>query len=86
MKPKHQALAASLLAGALLLNGYAANAQNNPPAATATRPAQNPPGQTSLPNNAPAATIDRTTGQVNQDPTVKQMNDAERGKVDKEGK
>ena len=40
-----------------------------------------------MPNdNAPPATATQTTGQANPDPTVKQMNDEAKRKVETEGK
>jgi len=83
-----QALAAiSILAGAVSLATQAAAAENNtPPATTATRPAANGPDQSSVPNAAPPATRTQTTGQTPPDPKVKEMNDRERSKVEREGK
>ena len=87
MKPNATALAVSLLSSALLLNAQAAIAQTaSPPSATATRPATAPPGQTSLPNDAPPATTTQTTGEVSRDPVVKKMNEDEKQKVDTKGK
>ena len=78
---------AVLLPGVFLLSMQAVNAQSNsPPPTTATRPAETMPGQTSLPNNNPPATRTQTTGQVNPDPTVKEMNDEAKRKVEREGK
>ena len=62
MKPNPTALAVSLFAGALLLNAQAASAQANPPRATTTQPAKNPPEQSSMPSNAPPATTTRPWG------------------------
>jgi hypothetical protein len=79
------ALAVFLLPSALLLTAPAANAQNTaPPPATATRPST--PDQSSLPNSAPPPSATQTTGQTSQDPTVKGMNEKEKGKVEREGK
>ena len=88
MKLKHRALAISLVAGAFLSATPALSDEaHSPPPATATRPAKSPPGETSLPNtNAPPATTTQTTGQANPDPTVKQMNDEAKRKVETEGK
>ena len=58
---------------------------NSPPDATATRPAKTPPDQTSMPNNSPPATTTQTTGQTSQDPVVKEMNEKEKGKVERGG-
>jgi hypothetical protein len=78
---------AVLLPGVFLLSMQAVNAQSNsPPPTTATRPAETMPGQTSLPNNSPPATRTQTTGQTNPDPTVKEMNDEAKRKVEREGK
>ena len=87
MKPTTRTLAVSLLAGVFLLGVEAANAQSNtPPSATATRPAKQPQEQSSVPNNASPATTSQTTGEAARDPTVKQMNEKEKGKVEREGK
>ena len=87
MKHNATALAVSLLSSVLLLNAPAATAQTaSPPSATATRPATTPPGQTSLPNDAPPATTTQTTGEVSRDPVVKKMNEDEKQKVDTKGK
>ena len=61
-------------------------AQTNPPPATATRPATTSPAQTSVPNTGPPATTTQTTGESNQDATVKKMNEDEKQKVDTKGK
>ena len=88
MNLKHQALAMSLLAGAFFSATPAISDEaNSPPPATATRPAKTLPDQSSLPNpNAPPATTTQTTGQANPDPTVKQMNEEGKRKVETEGK
>lgn len=78
---------ALLLPGVLLLSMQAVNAQSSsPPPATATRPAENTPGQTSVPNDSPPATRTQTTGQTNPDPTVKKMNEDAKMKTEREGK
>ena len=56
-----------------------------PGAASQARPSRGPE-QTSVPNAAPAATTGQTTASKSQDPTVKQMNQAEGSKVEKTGK
>ena len=56
-----------------------------PDAASQARPARGPE-QTSVPSTAPAATTGQTTGAQNQDPTVKQMNEVEKSKIEKFGK
>ena len=88
MKLKHRALAMSLLAGAFFSATPARSDEaKSPPPTTATRPAKSLPDQTSIPNtSAPAATTTQTTGQANPDPTVKQMNDEGKRKVETEGK
>ena len=80
-------LAAALLSGVLLFDVPAANAQTNTaPDATATRPAKTPSGQTSIPSSGPPATTTQTTGEASRDPTIKQMNEDEKAKVDSKGK
>jgi len=63
-----------------------ATAEDKTPPSSATRPAANGPDQSSVPNAAPQATRTQTTGQTPPDPTVKEMNEKERGKVEREGK
>jgi hypothetical protein len=77
---------AALISSVLLSNVQQVGAQTNPPAATATRPAATPQGQTSVPNDSPPATRTQTTGESNQNPTVKKMNEDEKKKVDTTGK
>jgi hypothetical protein len=77
---------AALVASVLLANIQGAAAQANPPPTTATRPAETSPAQTSVPNASPPATTTQTTGEANQDPTVKKMNEDEKQKVDTKGK
>lgn len=87
MKSNSTALAALLLSSAFLLQPQAATAQaTSPPAATATRPAKTPPGQSSLPNASPPSTTTQTTGEASRDPTIKKMNEDEKHKVDTKGK
>ena len=87
MKATTTTLAVSLLAGVFLFSVEAANAQSNSrPSATATRPATQPQEQSSVPNNAPPASTTQTTGEASRDPTVKQMNEKEKGKVERGGK
>jgi hypothetical protein len=75
------------LSSLLLLDIPAARAQTgSPPDATATRPAKTPPAQTSVPGNSPPATTTQTTGETNQDPTIKEMNEREKRKVESKGK
>lgn len=80
-------LAAALLSGVLLFDVQAANAQTNAsPGTTATRPAKTAPDQTSIPSTGPPATTTQTTGEASRDPTIKQMNEDEKSKVDSKGK
>lgn len=80
-----KALAVSL-SGAFLLTAWGAFAQSSTtPPTTATRPTT--PDQNSLPNaNAPPASTTQTTGQSNPDPKVREMNQKEKDKVDRQGK
>jgi len=78
---------AVLVASVLVSNIQQVAAQTNPPpSATATRPATTPPGQTSVPDASPPATTTQTTGESNQDATIKKMNEDEKQKVDTKGK
>jgi len=78
---------AALVSGVLLSNVQEVAAQTNlPPTATATRPAKTPPAQTSVPNASPPPTTTQTTGETNQDATVKKMNEDEKQKVETKGK
>jgi hypothetical protein len=61
-------------------------AEAKKPDATATRPAKDGPQQTSIPNAAPPVTATQTTGATNQEPKVKEMNEEEKKKIEKEGK
>lgn len=78
----------AVLVSGLLLSGLqqAAAQASQPPGTTATRPAKTPPGQSSVPNDSPAATRTETTGASNQDAGVKKMNQDEKQKVDINGK
>ena len=58
----------------------------NRPGTNATRPAKAGPEQTSIPNAAPPATTTQTTGASNQGPKIKEMNEEEKRKIEKEGK
>ncbi|MBH5397705.1 hypothetical protein HZZ13_07840 [Bradyrhizobium sp. CNPSo 4010] len=80
-----RALAVSL-SGAFLLTAAGAFAQSNTtPPTTATRPTGL--DQTSLPKaNAPPASTTQTTGQHNPDPKIREMNQKEKDKVEREGK
>jgi hypothetical protein len=60
--------------------------ETTPPDATATRPAKNGPEQASTPNASPRATATQTTGESNQSPVVKKMNEDEKKKIETEGK
>jgi hypothetical protein len=86
MKTTTTTLAVSLLAGVFLFSLEAVAQTNSPPSATATRPAKQPQEQSFVPSNAPPATTTQTTGEAPRDPTVKQMNAKEKGKVEREGK
>ena len=55
-------------------------------ASDAARPARGPQEQTSVSTNPPPASVTQPTGATNQPPAVKQMNEEERKKVEKEGK
>lgn len=80
-----RALAVLLLSSAFSLLTQAASAQSSAvPPATASRPST--PDQTSIPANAPPATTTQTTGQVNPDPKIREMNAKEKDKVEREGK
>ena len=72
--------------GAVLLMVQAVSAQSSPPPATATRPGETMPSQTSVTNKAPPATRTDTTGQTNADPKVKEMNQDAKRKIEREGK
>ena len=85
MHSKTTALAV-LVSGLLVSGLQQAAAQSGQTPTTATRPAQTPPGQSSVPNDSPAATRTQTTGATNQDAGVKKMNQDEKRKVDTEGK
>jgi len=86
MKTTTTTLAVSPLAGVFLFSLEAVAQTNSPPSATATRPAKQPQEQSSVPNNASPATTSQTTGEAARDPTVKQMNEKEKGKVERGGK
>jgi hypothetical protein len=65
----------------------AVNAQSSsPPPATATRPAETMLVRHRFPNDRPPATRTQTTGQTNSDPTVKEMNEDAKRKIEREGK
>jgi hypothetical protein len=87
MSTTFKALAVTfILAGAIGFATQQAMAEDNTPPTTATRPAANGPDQSSVPNAAPPATRTETTGQSAPDPKIKEMNDRERSKVEREGK
>jgi hypothetical protein len=88
-------LAASALlalpAGAASACGFQRSAEASPAlqlaqASDAARPARGPQSETSASTNAPPASTTQTTGATNQPPVVKQMNEEEKQKVEKEGK
>jgi hypothetical protein len=66
--------------------GIALADDTSQPKTTATRPAKELPGQTSLPSNAPPATRTQPTGSTDQSATVKQMNEEAKKKLEVEGK
>jgi hypothetical protein len=66
--------------------GVASADDASPPKATATRPAKEPAGQSSLPSNAPAATTTQPTASTNQDAATKKMNEDAKKQVETEGK
>jgi hypothetical protein len=66
--------------------GIAQADDTSPPTATANRSAKEPPGQSSLPSNAPPATRVQPTESTDQSPTVKQMNEEAKKKLEVEGK
>jgi cytoskeletal protein RodZ len=61
-------------------------AEANRPGTNADRPSKTGPEQTSVPNASPPATITQTTGATDQEPKVKEMNEEEKKKIEKEGK
>ncbi|QOG18708.1 MULTISPECIES: hypothetical protein [Bradyrhizobium] len=80
-----KALAVSLLSGAFFMTTGAFAQSNTTPPTTATRPTA--PDQNSLPNaTAPPPSTTQTTGQHNPDPKVREMNQKEKDKVDRQGK
>jgi hypothetical protein len=76
-----------LLSSFMMFGAESVIAQTSPaPGTTATRPADTPHAQTSAPNAAPPASINKPTGSTDQDETVKRMNEEEKRKVDSKGK
>jgi hypothetical protein len=55
-------------------------------AGDAARPARGPQSESSVTTGAPPASTTQPTGATNQPPVVKQMNEEEKQKVEKEGK
>jgi hypothetical protein len=81
----------SLPAGAASACGFQRSAEASPEmqvaqAGDAARPARGPQSETSVSTGAPPASTSQTTGATNQPPVVKQMNEEEKQKVEKEGK
>jgi hypothetical protein len=81
----------SLSAGAAFACGFqrsfeAASQMQVAQAGDAARPARGPQSESSVSTNAPPATTTQPTGATNQPPVVKQMNEEEKQKVEKEGK
>jgi len=80
------ALAALVLVLAASLPAAAqTSTPTGPGAAAQARPARGPE-QASTPTAAPPATTEQTTAERNQNPTVRQMNETERRKVEAHGK
>jgi hypothetical protein len=61
-------------------------AEASRPGTNADRPSKTGPEQTSIPNAAPPATTTQITGSTDQEPKVKEMNEEEKKKIEKEGK
>ncbi|MEA2757405.1 MAG: hypothetical protein QOH65_18 [Methylobacteriaceae bacterium] len=81
----------SLHAGAALACGFQRSAEASSDmrvaqAGDAARPGRGPQSESSVPTPAPPASTTQTTGATNQPPVVKQMNEEEKQKVEKEGK
>jgi hypothetical protein len=81
----------SLQAGAASACGFQRSAEASSEmqlaqAGDAARPARGPQSESSVPTPAPPASTTQTTGATNQPPVVKQMNEEEKQKVEKEGK
>lgn len=75
----------ALVAAALGPAAAQTSTPTGPGTAAQARPSRGPE-QSSVPNAAPAATTSQTTAAKNQSPVVKQMNEAERKKIEKFGK
>lgn len=75
----------ALLLAASLPAAAQTSTPTGPGAAAEARPARGPE-QSSVPSAAPPATTGQTTATKNPDPTVQQMNESERGKVEVNGK
>ena len=73
------------LAALLLVAPLAAQAQTQPAPASGVRP-RGTAQESSVPTPAPPASTTTITGSTTQDPGVKAMNDAEKAKVEKQGK
>ena len=78
-------------AGAASACGFEKSAEASPAlrlaqTGDAARPARGPQSETSVSTAAPPATVTQPTGATNQPPAVKQMNEEEKQKVEKEGK
>jgi hypothetical protein len=81
----------SLQAGAASACGFQRSAEASSQrqlaqAGDAARPGRGPQSESSVPTPAPPASTTQTTGATNQPPVVKQMNEEEKQKVEKEGK
>jgi hypothetical protein len=66
--------------------GIASAEEASQPSTTATRPARETTGQSSLPSTAPPAIVSQPTGSHDQDATTKKMNDEAKKKLEIEGK
>lgn len=84
--PRSAAFALALAAGLCVCSGVLAADESSQPKASATRPAKEQPGQSSVPSNAPPATRTETTGAANQDASAAKMNEDAKKKLETEGK
>jgi hypothetical protein len=69
-----------------LHTGIASAEEASQPSTTATRPARETTGQSSLPSTAPPATVSQSTGSNDQDATTKKSNEEAKKKLEIEGK
>jgi len=75
----------ALVLGASLPAAAQTSTPTGPGAAAQARPTRGPE-QSSVPNAAPPATTGQTTAERNPNPTVQQMNQSEKSKVEVHGK